>query len=379
MPLLLVPALAGCQPAPPAPAPTASAPTAPARTAQARSTATAQDPSPDPAPAAGSGRAPGHVFVINLENKGYDAVWGADSAAPYLSETLRSQGVLLEDYYGIGHNSLPNYLAQISGQQPNASTRQDCRTYTTFRATGTGPEGTLQGNGCVYPEDTQTVAGQLAANGKTWKGYMEDMQQPCEHPVLGRPDNHIRATSGGMYSTHHDPFVYFRSITDSPDCDANVVGFPALADDLQSVDTTPNLAYITPNLCHDGHDATCADGSPGGLEAADAWLRNNVPAILSSPAYRQDGMLVITFDEADGGTAGPAQGDPGSPAGGAAGGKVGALVLSPFSNAGASSGRPYNHYSLLATIEDLFHLPRLGLAGAPGVNTFGDDVFRAGN
>jgi hypothetical protein len=316
------------------------------------------------------------VFVINLENKGYDSVWGGNSPAPYLSGTLRSQGVLLQNYYGIGHNSLPNYLAQISGQPPNNSTREDCSTYTAFRATGTGPDGTLKGNGCVYPKDTQTVAGQLTAHGKTWKGYMEDMQQPCEHPVLGEADDHARATRDEQYSTRHNPFVYFRSIISSGDCARNVVNFAALADDLKSAATTPNLAYISPNLCHDGHDANCADGRPGGLEAADAWLKDQVPAILSSPAYQKDGMLVITFDEADGGTTGPSEGDAGSPAGGAAGGRVGALVLSPFSPAGTSSDQPYNHYSLLATIEDLFHLPRLGMAADPGVKTFGADVFR---
>ena len=391
LPLLLMPSLAACQSIPAAPAQarnTAPAQSTAAQPPGATSSATpSATPSGAPVPGGGvtpnaaaadaAGR-PGHIFVINLENKSYDSVWGDNSSAPYLSGMLRKQGVLLEDYYGIAHNSLPNYLAQISGQRPNDSTEQDCRTYTRFNATGTDGEGALQGTGCVYPDQAQTLAGQLTTQGKTWKGYMEDMPQPCEHPALGEPDTHIRATADDMYSTHHDPFVYFQSITDSPDCDKDVVNLSALTDDLNSVGTTPNLSYITPNLCHDGHDDTCADGTRGGLKAADAWLKDHIPPILSSPASQQDGMLVITFDETAGDTTGPAQGDSGSPAGGAAGGRVGALVLSPFSNAGATSDRPYNHYSLLATIEDLFHLPRLGLAGEPGVKTFGDDVFRSG-
>ena len=85
---------------------------------------------------------------------------------------------------------------------------------------------------------------------------------------------------------------------------------------------------------------------------------------------------MITFDEAEGDSAGPSGADAASPAGGSAGGKVGALVLSPFSAAGSVSDQPYNHYSLLATIEDFFHLPRLGLAGDAGVKTFGDHVYR---
>lgn len=379
VPALLAAVLAGCQPAGTAPAPPQSPSTVPsppataAPTAAAGATASAPGIQPEGAKQTGT---PGHVFVINLENKDYDSVWGNGSAAPYLSQTLRNQGVLLNNYYGIGHNSLPNYVAQISGQPPNSSTMQDCGTFTEFTATGTGPEGTLQGNGCVYPQDTQTVAGQLTARGKTWKGYMEDMQQPCEHPGVGEADNHIRATRDGMYSTHHNPFVYFRSIISSPDCARNVVNYSALADDLKSVGTTPNLAYITPNLCHDGHDASCADGTRGGLGTVDQWLKDQVPTILSSPAYKQDGMLVITFDEAEDKAGGPSQGEPGSPSGGAAGGRVGALVLSPFSAAGTSSDQAYNHYSLLATLEDLFHLPRLGLAADPGVKAFGDDVLR---
>ena len=60
-----------------------------------------------------------HVFVINIENKGYDKTWGPTSAAPYLAKTLRSKGVLLNTYYGTAHNSQPNYVAQLSGQGPN--------------------------------------------------------------------------------------------------------------------------------------------------------------------------------------------------------------------------------------------------------------------
>jgi hypothetical protein len=61
--------------------------------------------------------------------------------------------------------------------------------------------------------------------------------------------------------------------------------------------------------------------------------------------------------------------------GGTAGGHIGALVLSPFAKAGTTSDTPYNQYSLLATIEDTFSLPRLGYAAAPELKAFGTDVF----
>ncbi|MDQ0689797.1 alkaline phosphatase family protein [Arthrobacter sp. W4I7] len=317
--------------------------------------------------------APRHVFVINLENQGYDRVFEAGSAAPYLSGTLRSQGVLLTSYYGIAHDSLPNYLAQISGQPPNDRTSRDCPTFTPVTSSRRDSQGRVLGKGCVYPADVPTLAGQLTSAGRTWKGYMEDMHSPCQHPALGAEDDHRGATPGDQYATRHNPFVYFRSITDSPACDSNVVNYTALARDLASTDTTPNLSYITPNLCHDGHDQPCVDGTTGGIAAADQWLGTAVPAILASPAFRQDGMLIITLDEADGGRTGPS----GAVAGGAEGGKVGALVLSPFTPADSTSDTPYNHYSLLASIEDFFSLPRLAGARDPGVNAFGSDVYKA--
>ncbi|MEE9095299.1 alkaline phosphatase family protein [Pseudarthrobacter phenanthrenivorans] len=329
-------------------------------------------PSQAVTPAARAGT-PGHVFVINLENKGYNEVWGSDSAAPYLSRTLRQQGVLLTNYYGIAHDSLPNYLAQISGQQPNSSTEQDCPDYTPFRSSGTDAQGRLLGTGCVYPDNVPTIAGQLTDAGKTWKAYMEDMTTPCQHPPLDSADEHQKATPGDQYATRHDPFVYFASITSTPACENNVVNLSALQQDLKTAATTPNLSYISPNLCHDGHDDPCADSTPGGLATADAWLRENIPGILASPAFAQDGMLVITFDETDGGTVGPSTGV----TGGTEGGQVGALIISPFTASGATSDHPYNHYSLLASIEDFFSLPYLAGANEPGVHAFSNDVYQS--
>ena len=311
------------------------------------------------------------MFVINLENKSYMKTWGSASAAPYLSKTLRAQGVLLSQYYGIAHHSAGNYLAQLSGQASNPMTDADCTTYSAFQQAGTASPGQVVGTGCVYPDSVSTVADQLTAAGKTWKGYMEDMQTPCEHPQLDGKDNHQNAAVGDQYATRHNPFVYFESLISSGQCQSNVVPFTRFAGDLKSVSTTPNFSYISPNLCNDGHDIPCVDGSPGGLTSADAWLQQQVPAILDSPAYQQDGALIITFDEGDGNDTGPT----GLLPGGTAGGRIGALVLSPLAKGGTTSTTPYNHYSLLATIEDIFSLPRLGYAGAPGLNAFGTDVF----
>jgi len=107
-----------------------------------------------------------HVFVINLENKGFATTFGPSSPATYLNHTLRPAGALLTQYYGVAHNSLPNYLAQISGQAPNPQTQADCQVYSDFIAAGpvVAPQQVV-GNGCVYPATVKTLPDQLTAKG----------------------------------------------------------------------------------------------------------------------------------------------------------------------------------------------------------------------
>jgi phosphatidylinositol-3-phosphatase len=329
-----------------------------------------------------------HVFVINLENKSFARTWGSGSAAPYLATTLRAKGVLLRQYYATAHHSLGNYLAQISGQGPDSAIQGDCPRYTAFRSTR--PAVTPQqavGNGCVFPRSVRTLPRQLTKAGLGWKGYLEDMSRPCQHPKLGALDPWFKATAASQYATRHNPFVYFASITSRPAyCKAHVVNLARLTTDLQYASTTPALSYITPDLCHDGHDASCADGGPGGLKAANAWLRTWAPRILHSPAYQADGVLVITADESDGVDQdssaccgeGPGPNPPKPGIKGLGGGRVGALVLSKkYVVPGTTSTHPYNHYSLLATLEDLFGLPYIGYARTVP-HAFGSDVFAGG-
>jgi len=334
-----------------------------------------------------------HVFVINLENESYADSWGPSSPAKYLNGTLRKKGQLLTQYFAIGHVSLDNYIAQISGQAPNQDTQFDCLKYTNFVKTGTSAYGQLKGHGCVYPTSVKTIADQLTSAHKTWKGYMEDMgnsaTQPktCRHPAIGANDSTIIPTATDMYATRHNPFVYFHSIIDSASCKTKVVALPALTTDLASAAKTPNLSFITPNVCNDGHDAPCKDNRPGGLKSADAFLAKWAPKILASPAYKAGGILIVTFDEAEpAGNHGDATAcchTPPSPnakkpgLSGPGGGRVGALVISSNTKANTSNPKPYNHYALLCSMENLFGLPHLGFAGAPGLACFGKDVYNA--
>jgi phosphatidylinositol-3-phosphatase len=338
-----------------------------------------------------------HVFIIVLENQAYEASFGPEAAAPYLGGTLPAQGALLSEYYGIGHASLGNYVALVSGQAPNQDTQLDCGTYTEFRmaAPALDANGQARGRGCVYPTLVKTLPDQLEAAGLTWKAYMEDMgkdpqreRATCGHAALGARETTNKAEPQDQYAAKHNPFVYFHSIIDDASrCDAHVVNLAQLPQDLRSAATTPNYIFITPNLCNDGHDRHCADGRPGGYAAIDAFLKQWVPLITAAPAFSADGMLVITFDESDG------SGEDGSSAccgeralpgavfkpgfNGPGGGRVGALVLSPFVTPGTESSEPYNHYSLLRTVEAIFGLPPLGYAAAAKLKAFGPDVFTA--
>lgn len=331
-----------------------------------------------------------HVFVIVLENESASTTFGSNSPAPYLSSTLRSQGAFLPNYYGIGHNSLDNYIAMISGQAPNPQTQADCQIFNDFVPGTVGVNGQAVGTGCVYPTSVHTLPDQLEAAGLSWRGYEEDMgadplREPsvCAHPAIGAPDNTQKATAVDQYATRHNPFVYFHSIIDDQTrCDSHVVNLDRLPQDLASTARTPNYTIISPDLCNDGHDAPCANGDPGGLAQADGFLRKWVPMITGSPAFRaQGGLLIVTFDEATTSDTGSCCGEipgPNSPSPGITGpggGRVGAVLLSPCISPGTVSQQPYNHYTMLRSVEDAFGLTHLGYASLPGGQAFGSDVF----
>jgi hypothetical protein len=239
----------------------------------------------------------------------------------------------------------------------------------------------------VYPTSVKTLSDQLEAKGLTWRGYMEDMGDSCRHPALNAHDETQSAKVGDQYAARHNPFVYFHSIIDNDArCKSHVVDLRQMANDLASTSTTANFSFVTPNLCNDGHDEPCVDGAPGGLVSADAWLRRYVPQILNAPAM-QDGLLVVTFDEAETGgmyadasaccnqPSGPNTPNPGGQMQGPGGGRVGAVLISPYVTPASMNATSYNHYALLRSVEDIFGLGHLGYAGQAGLRAFGDDVY----
>jgi hypothetical protein len=348
------------------------------------------------------------VFVIMLSDQPYASAFGPSSPSPYLSQTLEHRGELLVRYYAVAHEQLANGIALISGQGPTAETAANCPTYSDIAPATVGAEEQVTGHGCVYPSSTQTLPGQLTAKHLTWQAYLEGMDEgadgagngappappaadgPCGHPDLGAADPTSAATppAGQTYATFRNPFVYFHSLIDSSACASNDVGLNKLAGDLTNAKDTPSFSYIVPGLCHNGSPTPCAAGAPAGLPAAEGFLKQVVPEILGSKAYKENGLLAITTDEA------PSSGEfadsssccgqpqfPNLPASSSAlgpegGGQVGALLLSPFIKQGVSQ-EPYNHFSLLRTIEDLFGLPHLGYAGLSKVSSFEPSIFSA--
>lgn len=400
------------------PASSSSSPSAPASKAP-------KSAKPKPtAPSVPAGTVPPikHVFLIVLSDQTEGKAFGASSPAPYLANTLTKQGELLPGYYAVSGGELANMIALVSGQGPTPQTAANCPLFSEVTPGTIGAEGQVLGSGCVYPQQTLTVASQLTSAGKTWRAYVEGIESggpgaptSCRHPALGSADPNQAPSTTDPYVTWSNPFVYFDSITSTPACAQDDVGIEQLSHDLASASKTPSLSFIVPDRCHDGSEEPCAPGQPAGLAATDPFLEKVVQEIELSPAYGEGGLIAITFDrapqsgaEADSNgccvptsyvnfpsastttttttttavstttSSAPAS----SPAGSAAGtppggGRVGLLLISKYVKAGSTAVGEYNHFALLLSIEQLFGLKPLGYAGARGLLPFDQSIYNA--
>jgi phospholipase C len=208
-------------------------------------------------------------------------------------QRLAAKYVLATDYHAVSSPSLPNYLAMTSGSTWGIT--DDA--YHVLPAGGLGA--------------------QLTMAGVSWRAYMEGL------------------TSAGClrspypYALKHNPFAYYGG-----SCPENVVSLDALDADLAG--DTPSFVWITPGLCHDGHDCP--------LASAGVWLEDLVAQIVASAAWRDHGILFVVWDEGDGRSS-----------------VVPLIVASPDLESRRVDAL-YDHFSLLAAIEDAFGLPRLGAA-----------------
>ena len=236
--------------------------------------------SPSPTPAAK------HVFTIVLENTSYQQAL----AQPYIASLAQKYSVAT-NYHAVANPSLPNYLAMTSGS--TYGIRDDG--YHRLPAGGVGTE--------------------LTKANISWKAYMEGFTGDCFN-------------SPYPYALKHNPFAYYGGA-----CPANVVPMTDLTTDLNG--NTPQLSWITPGLCNDGHDC--------GVRTADRWLAQVVPQITGSQAWQQNGVLYIVWDESS-----------------ATDTRVALVVIAPSFRGQITT--PLDHYSLLATVSDQLGVPRLGQA-----------------
>ena len=347
------------------------------------------NPSPKPstpstAPAAATSPAPiKHIWVLALEGVNVVTAGGTPSAAAARAHAsaeeastgglpgLRASGTVLEGYRSVARGSLANAVALISGQRPTASHAGACPTYAAITpGTISASTGLVRGDGCVEPPQAVTLTDRLTGAGAVWRAYAEDIgngpsdQTSCRHPELGAADPDGTPRPGDAYLTWRNPFVYFRSITESADCGSAVVGLDRLAPDLAAAADTPAFSYVIPNACHDGSSTPCAPGALAGDGAASAWLDTVVPQITASPAYADGGLIVITSPDGPRSASDTAGGVP-----------VGAVLLSPYVAAGATIGTAYDHLSLLRTFSLVFGVDAPGRAARTSVKSFGARVF----
>jgi phosphatidylinositol-3-phosphatase len=417
-----------------------------------------------------------HVFLIVLSDRGFFRSFASHGG--YLSGALRRQGELVQNYYAVAGAPLANEIALTSGQGPTAQTASDCPKFSRIQPAHKGPHGQVLGNGCVYPGATKSLASQLTAAGDSWKAYVGGVSSSaptaCHVPKLGSQQPQM-AGAHTEYLAWRNPFLYFHALTAGKACHENEVGVGRLATDLKSAQTTPSFAYIIPPVCASGSEAPCKRGAKPGLAAANRFLKTVVPEIKRSAAYKDGGLIAVTFDQAPqtGPHADPsaccnspasypnlrrlAPGQPAVPPGAmgegttttsttsttptdttgtdtttptdttattptdttattptdagttttgatptgttgttttgttttspadlgvgettptGGGGQVGLLLISSYVKANTSDVVDYfNHFSLLASIENLFGLHRLGYAGAVALPTFGAAVF----
>lgn len=268
------------------------------------------------------------VVVVMEENHSFEQVIGPQSPMPFLN-SLAQRGSLLTQYFADAHPSIPNYLELTSGAME-----------------------TLDDNfSGVITNDN--LARELAASGKTWKSYAEDLPSPG---YLGG--------NKGNYVKHHNPFTYYSDVVNNAAEAANIVPFTQFSTDMSS-GTLPSFSFVAPDLLNDAHSCpdgplTCTDDDL--LSRADQWLSTNIGPLLSSSQFQNNGVLLVLFDEAN--IADLQHG----------GGHVALVAIGPKVKAGFQSTVLYQHENTLRTICDALAVTTCpGLAATVGSES---DIFQ---
>ncbi|HLK74794.1 MAG TPA: alkaline phosphatase family protein [Streptosporangiaceae bacterium] len=305
-----------------------------------------------------------HVFVIMMENTSYNDLLSPSNQNTTFIQQLAADNGLATDYFGVTHDSLPNYIATTSGQ-----------------TWGTNSDDVNQ----APLFNHENLVDQLEAAGVSWKAYMED---------LPSPGNTLTQTSDGLYVRKHDPFLLYPDVYQNPARADKVVPLTQLSTDL-STGNVPQFVWITPNSCNDMHGGATGcpfanapnDANQQALyKDGDTFLRTWVGLITHSRAWTRHSAIFITWDEGgfeDAPPFGPTDITPGpdspilpatpaNPSTGGGGDLAGGTVYGgghvPMIVVARGVGHRVDptfadHYSLLQTIEQNYGLPLLGNAG----------------
>jgi hypothetical protein len=267
-----------------------------------------------------------------MENTGFDTLIGNPNA-PFINAAAANFG-LATNYFGVTHPSQPNYIAATSGSTHGVANDSD----TTI--------------------DVPNIVDQLESKGKTWKAYMQSYSL-CHTPL-------DHACGNQLYERKHNPFISYQDVQSNPAGVANIVDFSQLATDLAN-NTVADYVWITPDQCHDMHGRASTPSDPCDfsqvqalIATGDSFLLNTVNAIMTSKAWTGNSVIFITWDESDfTGSGFMGFGDVNGCCGsvpGEGGGHVVMITISHSDHSSRTSNVAYNHYSMLATIEDGWQL-----------------------
>jgi phosphatidylinositol-3-phosphatase len=264
-----------------------------------------------------------HIFYVMMENHSYSEVIG-NSNAPQINQLAQKYG-LATDYFGVTHPSEPNYVAAVGGSFFGI---QDDNPYTT------------------HTINAPSLASQLEAKGLTWKTYQQSL------PYAGFTGTAFPSASIALYASKHNPFLNFASVQNNPAELAKIVPDNQLYVDLLE-GTTPNFSFIVPDQCHDMHGTSACPDDTQNTQVADQYVSALVGAIQHANTWeRGNNAIVITWDENDFSTDNPNGCCDGLPGGG----HVATIVITNHGPHHVQDNTPFNHYSLLLTIQQAFRL-----------------------
>ena len=294
-----------------------------------------------------------HVVEIMMENTSFSTIIG-NSNAPNIN-ALANQYGLATDYFGVTHPSEPNYVANVGGSF--FGIQDDNQFYCTPALASTDP--TCAGTTVNHTISAPNIATQLMAAGKTWKGYFQNLPPiPSSGVVMTGPKANgpyafkWPSNSDALYASKHNPFVNFTGTQNEL---SNMVPDTQLGTDL-ATGRLPNFSYVVPDQCHDMHGIGACGDQNELIATGDQYVGQLVTMIKQSNVWQQGrNAIVITWDEDDFSDQG--QSGTGCCGSNVGGGHVVTIVITNTSPHHVVDNTPYNHYSLLASLEQAFGLP----------------------